>query len=483
MEHCKQHWMLNTPIFRLILSCSLPILPAVFLLSAYDLFETGLIARLCSTHLAALSFSAPITTAMTGVAIALSIATNSWICRIKSSVNLNSCITEKNELKSNVVRALVLATTLTFILALLLYFISPTLYFLLGTQSSVQPAIELGMTSLVTTYTDIRLIGWIPLILVWQINGILRSFGHIKQASILLVTWMITKSVLSYSLIGDGQCSQLLDTGIIGAGYAHLISDTLFAVISLAIIIRELGIEKHQILAMQWASTLKQMSVTGINASLQQLYLPITIGILTFYIASIAEDKVALLSIIFRIETLGLFIPMVFTASLPGLIAANWWAGKIDRVKALIIQGVVIITMTQVLLACVLYFYAENIATGISQSTNLQHYIEHYLIYVPISFIGAGSTMLAISSLNAIGKSANASILGFGHKVILILLFSIIGGWYASIPGVFVGIALAHIVSLILVSNLFIRKIWWSDENKAESHYALFKRSNSESPL
>ena len=480
MEHCKQHWMLNTPIFRLILSCSLPILPAVFLLSAYDLFETGLIARLCSTHLAALSFSAPITTAMTGVAIALSIATNSWICRIKSSVNSNSCITDKNELKSNVVRALVLATTLTFILAILLYFISPTLYALLGTQSSSEPAIELGMTSLVTTYTEIRLIGWIPLILVWQINGILRSFGHIKQASILLVTWMITKSVLSYSLIGDGKCSQLLETGIIGAGYAHLISDTLFLLISLGIIIRSLGIEKHQIIKMQWIGTLKQMSVTGLNASLQQLYLPITIGILTFYIASIAEDKVALLSIIFRIETLGLFIPMVFTASLPGLIAANWWAGKIDRVKALIIQGVIIITVTQVVLACVLYFYAETIAGEISQSTKLQQYIEHYLIYVPISFIGAGCSMLAISTLNAIGKSANASILGFGHKVILILVFSIIGAWYASITGVFIGIALAHVVSLVLVSRLFIRKVWRKDEQQADVPYNFCELRNGD---
>ena len=480
MEHCKQHWMLNTPIFRLILSCSLPILPAVFLLSAYDLFETGLIARLCSTHLAALSFSAPITTAMTGVAIALSIATNSWICRIKSNVNPNSCITDKNELKSNVVRALVLAATLTFILAMLLYFISPTFYELLGTQSSSEPAIELGMTSLVTTYTEIRLIGWIPLILVWQINGILRSFGHIKQASILLVTWMITKSVLSYSLIGDGKCSQLLETGIIGAGYAHLISDTLFSLISLGIIIRALGIEKHQIVKMQWIGTLKQMSVTGLNASIQQLYLPITIGILTFYIASFAEDKVALLSIIFRLETLGLFIPMVFTASLPGLIAANWWAGKIDRVKTLIIQGVIIITVTQVVLACVLYFYAETIAGEISQSTTLQQYIEHYLIYVPISFIGAGCSMLAISTLNAIGKSANASILGFGHKVILILVFSIIGAWHASITGVFIGIALAHVVSLVLVSRLFIRKVWRKDEQQADVPYNFCELRNGD---
>jgi Na+-driven multidrug efflux pump len=480
MEHCKQHWMLNTPIFRLILSCSLPIIPAVFLLSAYDLFETGLIARLCATHLAALSFSAPITTAMTGVAIAISIATNSWICRIKSSVNPDSCITEKNELKSNLVRALVLATTLTVVLAMLLYFISPALYFLLGTQSSAQPAIEFGMTTLVTQYTEIRLMGWVPLVIIWQINGILRSLGHIRQAGVLLVTWMITKSVLSYHLIGDGQCSQLLDTGILGAGYAHLISDTLFAVISLGILFRDLGIKSHFFLTIQWKNTFKQMSITGLNAALQQLYLPITIGLLTFYVAAIAEDKVALLSIIFRIEMLGLFIPMVFTASLPGLIAANWWAGKIDRVKALIIQGFIIITLAQALIALILYLNAETIAVEISKSTNLQQYIQHYLIYVPISFIGAGCTMLALSCLNAIGKSANASTLGFSHKVVLILIFSVIGGWFSSITGIFIGIALAHILSLILVSRLFTREIWQQDKIKIAPLHNVLKLSNSE---
>jgi len=468
MEHCKQHWMLNTPILKLILSCSLPILPAVFLLAAYDLFETGLIARLCSTHLGALSFSAPITTAMTGVAIAVSIATNSWICRIKSAVNQNSCIEDKNELKSNLVRALVLATVLTLLLSILLYLITPTLYFLLGTQSSAQPAIELGMTSLVTQYTEIRLLGWLPLILIWQINGILRSLGHIKQASTLLITWMLVKTSLSYVLIGDGQCSQFLSSGILGAGYAHLISDSVFALISLIIIFRDLAIQKLPVAAMRWRSTVKQMSVTGLNASLQQLYLPFSIGILTFYVAAIAEDKIALLNIVFRIEALGLLVPMVFTASLPGLIAANWWAGKIARVKSLIAQGFIIIASTQAVLAIFLYLNAQSIAVEISQSKHLQQYIQYYLIYVPISFIGAGCTMLALSCLNAIGKSANASSLGFGHKILLTLLFSAVGGWYASIMGVFIGIALAHIVSLVLVYQLFAREIWQQHTSEAE---------------
>jgi len=178
---------------------------------------------------------------------------------------------------------------------------------------------------------------------------------------------------------------------------------------------------------------------------------------------------VALLGVIFRIEALGLFIPMVFTASLPGLLAANWWTGKMDRVKSLIIQAFVIITVTQALLAFLLYLNAEAIAAEISQSTYIQQDLKHYLIYVPISFVGAGCSMLAMSCLNAIGKPINASVLGFGHKIMLTLLFSAIGGWYASIMGMLVGIGLAHLVSLALVAKLFIREIWREDIVISES--------------
>jgi len=460
MEHCKQHWMLNTPILRLILSCSLPILPAVFLLVAYDLFETGMIAKLCSSHLTALSYSAPVTTAMTGVAIAVSIATNSWICQIKAGVNHNSCYSIQDELKRNVIRAIAVAISFILFLSLCVYLLSPVLYLLLGTPLTIEPTVEFGMKAIVVEYTELRLLAWVPLVLIWQINGILRSYGYIKQASLLLISWMTTKFVLSYWLVGSTQCSHIIETGIIGAGYAHLISDTLFAFISLAILSRDLKLRRKLVSAIQWRNTFKQLSVTGGNASLQQLFLPLSIAILTYYVAAIAEDKVAILSIIFRIEAFGLLIPMVFTASLPGLIAANWWAGKLERVNALIIHGVLIITLVQVILALVLYMNAEQLAAQFSPNSQLQGNIEYYLIYVPLSFVGAGCAMLALSCLNAIGKSTSASFFGFAHKIVLTLLFALTGGWYASITGIFAGIALAHVVSLFLAAKLFLQHVW-----------------------
>jgi len=460
MNKCRQHWMLTTPILRLLLAASLPIVPAIFLLNAFDLLETSLIARLCTSQLTALGYSTPLTTAMTGIAIALSIASNSWICRVKAGINAHGPASEKNELNNSLIRALILSTSVTLVLAILLFWLSPGFYLLLGAKTTPEPELISGIQPLVTEYSQIRLMGWVPLVLIWQVNGMLRSLGHIKQASFLLIAWMLTKSALSYILIGNGQYPLLFTTGLLGAGYAHLISDTLFALLSLLTILRGLGIQKHQASSIQWANTFRQMSVTGLNACLQQLYLPISIGLLTFYFAGLAEDKVALLGIIFRIEALALLVPMVFTASLPGLIAANWWEGNMGRVKGLVVKGFAIIVLIQALVAVMLYFNPLSVASSITQDPNLLEEVQHYLLFVPISFIGAGCSMVALSCLNAIGKSANASILGFSHRLVLTLVFAMLGGWFASVPGVFIGIASAHFLSLALVFKYFIRVIW-----------------------
>ena len=454
MVNCKQHWMLNTSILSLIVRCSLPLLPAIFLLSAYDVFETRLIAQICSTQLSALSYSTSITTGMMGIAIALSIATNNWICRLKSSVNQHSCSAEKNELLSNIVRALVITSAITFCLMIFLYLFSSNFYQFIGLKSSLHVT---SILPLVTEYTEIRLMSWIPLVLIWQINGILRSLGHIKQASFLLTAWMATKFLVSYVLIGDGQCGQLFNGGLIGAGYSHLFVDFLYSAFSLMVIYRYLGMSKHRLKAIKWRDTFNNIAFTGFNAGLQQFYFPLCIALLTFYLASIDASKVALLGIIFRVEALGLLIPVVFTAALPGLIAANWWAGNLQRVRRLVFQSFLMITIWQMLLSIIFYVNADYIAREFSQNTDLQVNIKYYLVLVPISFIGAGWAMLATSFLNAIGRSVSASILGFTHRVLLMLTSTIVGGWFLGIHGIFAGIAVAHFLSLFIACFLLIK--------------------------
>jgi len=456
MESCRQHWMLNTPVLRLISSCSMPVVPAIFLLCAYDLLETGLIARLCTAQLTALSFSTPVTTAMTGIAIAVSIATNSWVCRLKATQQGTSA----EPLNSNIARALLIGGSLTLLLSTAMFFLSPALYSLLGANASAQTPLAPAALPLVVEFTQIRLVGWVFLILVWQINGILRSLGHMKQASLLLIGWMLLKSLVSFVWIGGGECSLIEGAGLIGAGYAHVLVDATMALVSVVILARGLNFQIKQFSSLSWRNTARELSVTGLNAGLQQFYTPLSIAVLTFYFAIVAESKVSILGIVFRIEAMALLVPMVFTASMPGLIAANWWAGNIRRVKQFVVQGFLIIALVQLVLAVVVYNYSLEIANQLTQDSFLHQDLQAYLQIVPFSFVGAGCAMLALSCLNAIGKSSHASMLGLSHRVLLILSLALGGGLLYGMAGIFWGIAIAHWLSLALVYRLLARKIW-----------------------
>lgn len=447
MPLCKQQWMLKTSVLKLIIYSSLPIFPAIFLLVAYDLFEITLIAKLCSEHLSALSFSAPITIAMTGFTIALSIATNNWICRVKSETSTYSNDNMMGGLNVNVIRALTVVSLFTLFISLLLYMTTPLIYSVLGTTSSPTSAVDLAVTSLATEYTNIRLVSWLPLVLIWQCNGILRSLGHIKPASTVLTLWMLSKFALSYILIGDGTCAQSSNSGIMGAGYGHLISDTCFAFVSLLITFRMLGIDNIVIQKIKWRNTFRQISITGLNATLQQLYMPVCIGVLTYFVASIAHEKLPLLSIVFRIEALALLTPMVFTASLPGILAANWWANEYSRVKSFIINSFAIVFIIQIAIALLLFANAQSIFIALNLSNVLKADLDAFLLFVPISLIGAGFVMLTQSYLNAINHATQANVLSLSHKILFTLPLAIIGLYYLSLTGMFIAIAVANMIT------------------------------------
>ncbi|MBE0367003.1 hypothetical protein PAUR_a0295 [Pseudoalteromonas aurantia 208] len=357
---------------------------------------------------------------------------------------------------TNVIRTLVVVSVLTLMMSMLLYIASPFIYKMLGTNSSAASTADLDVFSLVTQYTNLRLISWLPLVLIWQCNGILRSLGHIKPASTLLTLWMLCKFALSYMFIGDGTCVQSLNSGIIGAGYAHLISDSSFALVSLLITFRILGINTLVLPNIKWRNTFRQISVTGLNAALQQLYMPVCIGVLTYFVASVAHQKLPLLSILFRIEAVALLTPMVFTASLPGILAANWWANEYSRVKLLIMNSFAIIFIIQIAVAVVLYSNAHFIFVALNLSNELQADLAAFLLFVPISLIGAGFVMLTQSYLNAINQATQANALSFSHKIILTLPLAIVGLYHFSLVGMFIAIAVANVVTAILaVKRLF----------------------------
>ncbi|WDE07448.1 hypothetical protein SG34_011470 [Thalassomonas viridans] len=457
MEKCKQHWMLNAGIKRLILAMTLPLLPAIFLLVSFDLLETCLVSQYGTRALAALAFSAPLTITLAAVAIAASITTNNWICQTVSS--------NKRALKSNIAAALISSSAVVLLLSAVFYLLTPWILKLLGIEYAAIPAsfhqgARPDLAPWVNDYARLRFLGWIFLALIWQVNGIFRSLGYVHQASWLLTGWMLSKmllaAVLFYDLVpahlaaGTGQ-----DNPLMAVAQLHLLSDSLFALISVIALMRKFSLTRDDLRAIPWMHAGKQLSAIGLGALFQQSLTPVSIGLLTLIIAGLGADKVAVFGIVIRIEALALLIPVAFTASLPGLIAANWWAGKIKRVRALVSTSFVILILTQLVVAFALFSLQHSISGSLSQDIAVQAGIEDYLTWVPLSFIGSACVMVAMSCFNAMGCKSTAAILGFNTKILILLPLALLGSLLSGLHGLFIGISLANFL-MVFIAWLFM---------------------------
>jgi Na+-driven multidrug efflux pump len=453
VQNCNQARMLNKPIPSLLVRMTLPLVPAILLLLGFDLLESYLVAKTSTTALVALGFSAPITTTMVAIAIANSIATNNIICQTQS--------TAKQALKAKITNVLWVTTVLVFLLTIVFLVSSSSIFGFLGVQyASIPQSYHLGpkpnLLPMVIEYSDLRLVGWIFMAFFWQVNGILRSLGQIKLASVLLCLWMISKSVLAYYLISYSQQEQGSISSLQASAYAHLISDALFAGFSLIYLNKTVGIGGFRLKQISWDNTLKQLSAIGLSATFQQCLLPLSIALLTATVAFFGADKVALLGLIFRLEAMSLLLPMAFTASLPGLIACNWWAGNTQRVKSILHYAFFSVLVSQIIIAGFLFTLAPWVSSMLISDSGLQYDFQQYLRWVPFSFVGAGCAMVAISCFNALGWSADGCLLGSTHRIGLMLSLTLIGSWYAGIIGFFIGVALAHLLILPFV-YYFIR--------------------------
>ncbi|WDE09960.1 MATE family efflux transporter [Thalassomonas haliotis] len=490
MEKCKQHWMLNTGVKQLILAMTLPLLPAIFLLVSFDLLETCLVSKSGTQALAALAFSAPLTITLAAVAIAASITTNNWICKTVSS--------DKSALRHNILAALVANSALVLLLSVAFYLLTPWIFQLLGVDYAAIPATfhqgaRPDLAPWVNEYTRLRFIGWVFLALIWQVNGVFRSLGYVHQASWLLSGWMLSKMLMAaavfYDLIpvnltaGTGQ-----DNPLLAVAQLHLLSDTLFALISVFTLMRKFSLTPDDLRAVAWLHTIKQLSAIGFGALFQQGLTPLSIGLLTLIIAGLGADKVAAFGIVIRIEALALLLPVAFTASLPGLIAANWWAGEIKRVKALISSSFMMLILTQLVVALLLFFAQHSISSKLSQDIAVQEGITFYLTWVPLSFIGSACVMVAMSCFNAMGCKSTAAILGFNAKILILLPLALLGSLLFDFHGLFIGISIANFLMVFiawLAMINFIDKHRPSDFSSAlaaKNNKDIYPQSNCNSP-
>jgi Na+-driven multidrug efflux pump len=428
---------------------------AIFLLFSYDVLESQLLSQISLEALTALGFTVPVTTAMAAFAIAITITTNTAVTK-----TLSQNIADTSTV---VVNALIIAIAISLLLSVLGYWFSENIFQFLGIDYAMLPdSYHLGprpqLLPLIENYMSWRYLGWVFLVLIWQVNSLLRAVGLINHASGIFIFWILSKVILALLLFNDqlSMSASPLET----AAIVHFICDAIFASLALYILFQKLSLKSVKWQHISPIETFKQLSIVGLPATLQQILTPLSITLLTILVVSYGQVYVAMLGIIFRLEVLLLLVPMVLTTALPSIIGVNWWSGHYQRVSAFLFHSKVMVLVTQLIVAALLFVYADNVALWFSTNELIQHNIQAYLKIVPIGFVGAGITIICQSSFNATGHYIKASILSVAHRIVLKLSCCYIGLTLNGIEGLFIGILSAHLLSAVITLMLAYRSIF-----------------------
>ena len=449
MDPQLKNWFTQEKVSKVIWQSTLPMFGAILALLAYDLLESSLLALNGEQALTALGFTLPITTAITAIAIGMSIITNNNVVKV-------ACL-HNGELAKSVVMSLLQASCFIILFSIVFYSLNEQLLTLLGNRSWSSGHIgdpEIKIVVSQVNYLEARYLGWVFLAIIWQINAIFRALGNSKLASRLMMSWLLVKSMVAILLVTPESIFHL--SGLAGLAFGHSSVDFLFAVISIWLL--------HKNLDLAWPSfselrrEILSVKLNSIVIVLQQLVTPLSIALLTIIAAKISYSYVAAFAFIFRMEAILLLLPMMLTTTMPCIVGTNYWLGHFKRVKQAYVIAFKSIVLVQLLLAILLLINNNMISYFICPEGEVAELLSLYLTWVPLGYIGAGFAIVYQSCLNAEGKSLQACSVGIMHRLVLLLPLAMIGGIIATDSSLFQALMLGHLCAAIYVIYLYRRR-------------------------
>jgi len=449
MDQQLENWFTQEKISKLIWQSTLPMFGAILALLAYDLLESGLLALNGEQALTALGFTLPITSAITAIAIGMSIVTNN---KVVKTVCLHN-----SELANTVVMSLLQASFFIILFSIIFYLANEQLLTLLGngawsTGQLGEPQIKIVDSQI--NYLEARYVSWLFLGIIWQANAIFRALGNAKLAGRIMMCWLLVKSVAAVLLITPE--SDFYRSGLTGLAWLHSSVDILFAVLSLWLL--------HHNFKLAWPSfaelrrAIFSYKPNSLVIVLQQLVTPLSIALLTIIAAKISYSYVAAFAFIFRIEAIFLLLPMMLTTTMPCIVGSNYWLGHFNRVKQAYVIAFISVAIVQLLLAILLLINNNMISSFICPEDEVAELLSLYLTWVPVGYVGAGFAIVYQSCLNAEGKPLQACFVGIMHRLVLLLPLAIIGAVISSHSSLFQALMLGHLCAAIYVLYLFRKR-------------------------
>ncbi|RWX53738.1 MATE family efflux transporter [Photobacterium chitinilyticum] len=424
-----KHGLLSAPIPTVLRRLTVPMVFGMVAILMFNLVDTFFISLLGTEALAAVSFTFPVTFAINCITMGVSVGISTKIGRLLGSGDNH---TAARFATHGLLLALVLMVTASGIGLLTL----EPLFSLIGASPELLPIIK--------QYMGIWYLA-IPLLVIPMAgNSAIRATGDAKTpAKIMMLAGGINGVLDPLLIFGYAPFPEL---GVKGAAIASGISWAFALIYSLYILIR-----REKLLAMPqlrlFSRDCHQIMQVGTPAALSNALNPLSGAILMSLLAFQGTASVAAYGAAMRIESLLVIVMMSLGSALMPFMAQNFGANKPQRAFKAMFTAMRFAIMFQLLIFIMMIPLSWPLSSLFSQDSAVQQQLWHYLIVVPISYGMQAVCMLLISALNAMHKSIHALVWNLLRLFAFLLPSAWLGSWIYGTEGLFIGIAVANMLS------------------------------------
>lgn len=374
--------MIHTPVRRLLLKLSPPVMLALLIQAIYNIVDSFFIARYSGEGLTALSIVYPVQLLMTALATGTGAGVNLLISRLDGQ--------GETEKQSGIVTCgLALALFHFLLFAVLEAFLSDG-YFRMSSANELVNAQGV-------TYTNIIFAGSLGLFVESICTKILQAKGKMAlpmAAQVIgAVTNIILDPILIFGLFGAPSL------GIAGAAIATVLGQWAAMLITLTAV-RRIYPQRGK-----WdRSTCFQIYQNGIGSIVtQSLYTLYIVG-LNMILALFSEDAVTVLGIYYKIQSF-FFIPLLgFQQVLLPVISYNFGAGQTKRIQQTVKFALMLSTGLMLAASLVFLLFPQPLLTVFSGKKELLRIGEYAFRVISLNFVPAGITIVVTSHLQGIAK-------------------------------------------------------------------------------
>ncbi|MCP5324925.1 MAG: MATE family efflux transporter [Oceanospirillaceae bacterium] len=421
-----------------LIQLTLPMVYGIVAIFLFNLVDTYFVSLLGTDYLAAISFTFPVTMTVMNLAIGLSIAVGSVVAR---------AIGQKNhaEAVAWIGKTFYLSLAIGLLTAIIGITCADGLFAAMGAEPQIIPLIK--------QYLLWWFAGCVLLIIMIVLNATLRATGNTKLPSKIMMLSAALNGIFDPLLIfGWGPVPAL---GMQGAAIATVISWLVGFVFLMRVLIKQDLLDFHlpANLLQGWGRLL----ALGIPASLTNMLGPLANGILLTAVAGLGTHAVAAFGVGARLEPLMLIVVLALTASLPPFVGQNFGAGEHGRIFQGLKSAMGFISGWQAGVYVLMAVLAFPLSWIFSDDAQVQAYIRLFLWIVPITYMGMGFSLMVNSVLNALQKPQLSLLISLTRLFIFYVPLGYAGSQLAGLPGLFIGCALAHILTGVLISLLVAR--------------------------